>query len=181
MLKLSMEVLIHPCSPFLTISTQPVLWRDACAARLFTQRCSCTLTCLVWEICVISLLSWPMDCRKRPFLISFCFSEAQGPLVPMHWLKMQSMSLKKAPWSIGTPLKLSPGWDSLHPSSCRRWKTKPSPGSEWFMLCHKWLIKICHNRSPISRKEVIVYGSCAIWHHSLVYSVLVIKFYRLII
>ena len=45
----------------------------------------------------------------------------------------------------------------------------------------QWPVKVWRDRSPVSREEVMVYGSCASWHHSLVYSVLVIKFYRWII
>lgn len=65
------------------------------AGRLLAPGCSHTLTCRLRAICVISLLCWLPGCRKRPFFISFCFSEAKGPLVPIHHLKMQSMPLKK--------------------------------------------------------------------------------------
>lgn len=94
---------------------------------------------------------------------------------------MQSVSLTKARWSSKVPLELPSELGRTPALQLKKMNKKPSPGSGWFMLDHKWLIKVCHNRNPISRKEIIVYGSCAIGHRSLVYSVLVIKFYRLII
>lgn len=76
-------------------------------------------------------------------------------------------------------------WGNPTSAGSRR-GTEGSRGPARFVLLsvrysHKRLIRVCHTRSPTSRREAIVHSSCAIWHCPLVYSVLVIKFYRLII
>lgn len=126
-----------------------------------TYMCAHTHTCTpayiwthrLWSICTISPPDWCMDCRKRLFFISFCFSEVKGPLVPVYHVRMHSMPLKS--YLVNQDdLQLSLlAWSA--PSSCcgRQKEARPSGGSRCCgKRVHKWPVRVCCNRSSISRK-----------------------------
>lgn len=94
-------------------------------------------------------------------------------------------AIEKAHCSIKMPPNFL-SYCSNPTSSGSRRGTEGSCGPARFVLLsmrysHKRLMRVCRTRSPTSWREAIVHSSCAIWHRPLVYSVLVIKFYRLII
>lgn len=94
-------------APSLALSTCLVLWRPAaCAAGLVTPGCPLHINMPCVRYLYHLALSWLTDCQRRTFFISFCFSEAKGPLVPLRCLQVQSVSLTKARWSSKVPLEL---------------------------------------------------------------------------